>query len=77
MPTLDGKSRYQLMVNFRVGNYTTGESLARRYNPKDQDFAPGAGRVLERHQCEGKEYRMLVYFILTKKSDYEKVYPPS
>jgi hypothetical protein len=53
LPTLDGKSRYQLMVNFRVGNYTTGESLARRYNPKDQDFAPGAGRVLERHQCEG------------------------
>jgi hypothetical protein len=27
------------MVNFRVGNYTTGEGLARRFNPKDQAFA--------------------------------------
>ena len=35
------------MLIFRVGNYTTGEGLARHYHPEDQDFAPGARRVLE------------------------------
>jgi hypothetical protein len=53
LPTLHGKYRYQRMLIFRVGNYTTGEGLARHYHPEDQDFAPGARRVLERHQCQG------------------------